>query len=77
MRQAAAKGVFVATSGLARVANDYVEKSSRRIVPIDGEESVRLMATHDIGARRKTSCKVKRVDEGCFDPEDIRGMSPP
>ena len=69
--------MLVATSGLARVANDYVEKSSRRIVPINGGEPVRLMATHDIGARRKTSCEVKRVDEGCFDPEDIRGMSLP
>ena len=65
------KGVFVTTAGFTRAAKDYVARSPKRIVLIDGEELARLMVKHDIGVRLKTRCEVKRIDEGYFDLEDL------
>ena len=42
------KGVFVTTAGFTRSATDYVAKSPKRIVLIDGEELARLMVVHEI-----------------------------
>lgn len=61
------KGVFVTTAGFTRPANDYVARSPKRIVLIDGEELARLMVTHDIGVRPKMHYEVKRIDEDYFD----------
>ncbi len=64
------KGVFVTTSGFTRAAKDYVERSPKRIVRIDGEELARLMVLHGIGVRtRLPRCEVKRIDEDYFDQE--------
>ena len=65
------KGVFVTTAGFTRAAKDYVARSPKRIVLIDGEELARLMVEHDIGVRRKMCYEVKRIDEGYFDSEDF------
>ena len=46
------KGVFVTTAGFTRSATDYVAKSPKRIVLIDGEELARLMVVHEIGYAR-------------------------
>ena len=47
------KGVFVTTAGFTRSATDYVAKSPKRIVLIDGEELARLMVVHEIGVRTR------------------------
>ena len=47
------KGVFVTTSDFTNTAKDYVARSPKRIVLIDGKALARLMVTHDIGVRRK------------------------
>ena len=47
------KGVFVTTAGFTRSATDYVVKSPKRIVLIDGEELARLMVVHEIGVRTR------------------------
>ena len=65
------KGVFVTTSGFTNSAKDYVVRSPKRIVLIDGKELARLMVTHDIGVRRKMRYEVKRIDEGYFDLESL------
>ena len=65
------KGVFVTTSGFTTAAKDYVTRSPKRIVLIDGEDLARLMVTHDIGVRRKMRYEVKRIDEGYFDLESL------
>ena len=66
-----AKGVFVTTASFTRAARDYVERSPKRIVLIDGEELARLMTQHDIGVRLRVSYELKRIDEDYFDPEDL------
>ena len=50
----ATKGVFVTTARFTRDAENYVEKSPKRITLIDGEELARLMAEHNIGTILKT-----------------------
>ena len=65
------KGVFVSTSDFTNAARDYVARSPKRIVLIDGEELARLMVTHDIGVRRKLRYEVKQIDEDYFGLEDL------
>ena len=61
------KGVFVTTAGFTRAAKDYVARSPKRIVLIDGEELARLMVRHGIGVRTRARHEVKRIDEDYFD----------
>ena len=63
------KGVFVTTTGFTHAAKDYVARSPKRIVLIDGEELARLMIQHDIGVRTRDRHEIKRIDEDYFDPE--------
>ena len=65
------KGVFVTTAGFTRSATDYVAKSPKRIVLIDGEELARLMVVHEIGVRTRIRYTVNRIDEEYFAGEDL------
>ena len=65
------KGVFVTTSGFTSAAKDYVARSPKRIVLIDGEELARLMVVHSIGVRTRIRHEIKRIDEGYFDQEAL------
>ena len=60
------KGVFVTTADFTRGAWDYVARSPKRIVLIDGEELARLMVAHDIGVRTRIRHQIKRIDEDYF-----------
>ena len=60
------KGVFVTTSDFTRGARNYVARSPKRIVLIDGEELARLMVAHDIGVRTRIRHQIKRIDEDYF-----------
>ena len=63
------KGVFVTTSSFTRGARNYVDRSPKRIVLIDGEELARLMVAYDIGVRKQVCYKIKRIDEDYFGEE--------
>jgi restriction system protein len=65
------KGVFVTTAGFTKSAKDYVAKSPKRIVLIDGEELARLMVVHEIGVRTRIRYAVNQIDEDYFDGEDL------
>ena len=45
------KGVFVTTAVFTSAAKQYLARSPKRIVLIDGKELARLMVQHDIGPR--------------------------
>ena len=64
------KGVFVTTSTFTSRAWDYITRSPKRIVLIDGEELARLTVRHDVGVRTRTEYKVKSIDEDYFNPDD-------
>ena len=61
------KGVFVTTSAFTRAAKNYVNRSPKRIVLIDGEELARLMEVHNVGVRTRVRHEVKLIDEDYFD----------
>ena len=63
--------MFVTTAGFTRAARDYVARSPKRIVLIDGEELARLMVEHDIGVRMRVRHEIKRIDEDYFDQESL------
>ena len=65
------KGVFVTTASFTRAAREYVARSPKRIVLIDGEELARLMVAHDIGVRTRVRHEIKRIDEDYFDQEAV------
>ncbi len=65
------KGVFVTTSAFTRAAQDYVARSPKRIVLIDGEKLARLMVQHDIGTRTQVRYEIKRIDEDYFGEEAV------
>jgi len=63
------KGVCVTTAGFTRAAKDYVARSPKRIILIDGAELARLMVKHGIGVRTRASYEIKKLDEDYFDRE--------
>ena len=65
------KGVFVTTASFTRAAREYVARSPKRIVLIDGEELARLMVAHGVGVRTRVRHEIKRIDEDYFDQETM------
>ena len=65
------KGVFVTTAGFTKSAREYVDRSPKRIVLIDGEELARLMVHHDVGVRTRDRYEVKRIDQDYFDQDSM------
>ena len=65
------KGVFVTTAGFTKSARNYVARSPKRIVLIDGEELARLMVQHDVGVRTRDRFEIKRIDQDYFDQDSI------
>ena len=65
------KGVFVTTAGFTHAAREYVERSPKRIVLIDGKELAGLRARHGLGVRTQVHYEIKRIDEDYFseDPQ--------
>ncbi len=63
------KGVFVTTARFTQAASDYVARSPKRIVLIDGEMLARMMVEHDIGVRARVRYSIKQLDENYFDQE--------
>ena len=62
----ATKGVFVTTSTFAKPAREFVDRISKRIVLIDGDELARLMIQHNVGVRVRNMYEVKKIDEDYF-----------
>ncbi|HRE49654.1 MAG TPA: restriction endonuclease [Aggregatilineales bacterium] len=63
------KGVFITTSQFTREAQDYVARSSKRIVLIDGEELAQLMIDFNVGVAARKTYVIKRIDEDYFSEE--------
>ena len=65
------KGVFVTTADFTKSAREYVDRSPKRIVLIDGEELARLMVHHNVGVRTRDRYEVKRIDQDYFDQDGM------
>ena len=58
--------MFVTTAGFTKAAREYVERSPKRIVLIDGKELARLMAARGVGVRTRDKYEIRRIDEDYF-----------
>ena len=63
------KGVFFTTSTFTKAANDFVDKSPKRIVLIDGDELARLMVDYNVGVNTHRKYDLKQLDEFYFDQD--------
>lgn len=61
------KGVFVTTADFTMSAKDYVERSSKRIILINGRELARLMVQYGVGVRTRETYQLQRIDEDYFE----------
>ena len=65
--QKATKGVFITTSSYSKEASSYVDKLSKKIVLIDGQELARYMIEYKVGVSTKHVYEVKRIDSDYFE----------
>lgn len=65
--QKANKGVFITTSSYSKEAKAFVEKSSKKIVLIDGKQLARYMIEYNVGVSTKKVYAVKKIDSDYFD----------
>ena len=65
------KGVFVTTTSFTANSREFVRRSPKRIVLIDGPELARLMVGHGVGVRTRIRYEVKRIDEDYFDQDAV------
>ena len=62
----AEKGVFITTSGFTKDAYEGVERSSKRIILIDGSQLAKLMIECDAGVSTEREIKLKKIDKDYF-----------
>lgn len=65
--QKATKGVFITTSDYSDGARIYVEKLSKKIVLINGQELTRFMIEFNVGVNTKKTYDVKKLDSDYFE----------
>jgi restriction system protein len=65
--QKATKGVFITTSDYSDGARSYVEKLSKKIVLINGQELTRFMIEFNVGVSTKKTYDVKKIDSDYFE----------
>lgn len=65
----ATKGVFVTTSHFAAAAQQYAERSPKRLILIDGDELTRLLVQYGVGVRSFKTVELKRIDLDYFEAE--------
>lgn len=65
--QKATKGVFITTSSYSKEARQYVDKLSKKIVLIDGQELARYMIEYNVGVSTKRVYEIKRIDSDYFE----------
>lgn len=62
----AERGIFITTSSFTKDVKENVDRSSKRIILIDGDELAKLMITHKVGVSVEDTFELKRVDMDYF-----------
>ena len=60
------RGIFITTSDFTNDVKQSVERSSKRIILIDGNYLAKLMVTHDVGVTTEDTFKLKKIDMDYF-----------
>lgn len=64
--QGVQKGIFITTSDFSSAATNYAERSSKRIILINGNQLAQLMIEHNIGVSTVETYEIKRVNSDYF-----------
>jgi len=59
-------GIFITTSDFKPAAKEFAEKSSKRVILINGSELARYMIKHNVGVSIEKTYEIKRVDSDYF-----------
>lgn len=59
-------GIFITTSDFNRSAEEFVERSSKRVILINGSQLARYMIDHNVGVSTVETYEIKRVDSDYF-----------
>ena len=62
-------GIFITTSDFNPAAKEFAERSSKRVILINGSELARYMINHNVGVSIEKTYEIKRVDSDYF-PEN-------
>jgi restriction system protein len=60
------RGIFITTSTFTKSVQENLDRSSKRIILIDGDELARLMITHNVGVTIEETLQLKKVDMDYF-----------
>ena len=67
--EGAQKGIFITTSKFNPSAERFAERSTKKIVLVDGEQLTQYMIDHNIGVATSKIYEIKRVDSDYFSDE--------
>ena len=59
-------GIFITTSDFNPAAKEFAERSSKRVILINGSELARYMINHNVGVSIEKTYEIKRVDSDYF-----------
>jgi len=59
-------GIFITTSDFNPAAKQFVERSSKRVILINGSQLARYMIDHNVGVSVTKTYEIKRVDSDYF-----------
>ena len=60
------EGIFITTSDFNPAAKEFAERSSKRVILINGSELARYMINHNVGVSTVDTYEIKRVDSDYF-----------
>ena len=60
------EGIFITTSDFNPAAKEFAERSSKRVILINGSQLARYMIDHNVGVSTTTTYEIKRVDSDYF-----------
>ena len=59
-------GIFITTSDFNPAAKEFAERSSKRVILINGSQLARYMINHNVGVSTTKTYEIKRVDSDYF-----------
>ena len=59
-------GIFITTSDFNTAAKNFAERSSKRVILINGSQLARYMIDHNVGVSVEKTYEIKRVDSDYF-----------
>ena len=60
------KGIFITTSDFSPAAKNYAERSSKKVILINGDQLADYMIEHNVGVSIEKTYEIKRVDSDYF-----------